>query len=280
MPNFDTPNPISATIELVVGNTRITASDRGETVVEVRPSDPDNQLDVKAADKTTVDLTNGGLLVKTPKLNSFFSSKVGSIEVTVELPAGSTVTGETSIGEFHADGRFGECRFKTAMGTIRLAETGPLHVKTTGGKVVVDRVNGRAEITSSNGEVRVGRIDGPAVIKNANGDIDVGDVTGDLRCNTANGNIAVQQALAGVNAKTVNGSVRIGEIVRGEVVVDTTAGELEIGIRKGTAAWLDVKSVSGRVHSSLDSASGPESSEETVKLRARTITGDIVIGRS
>jgi hypothetical protein len=39
MPTFDTPEPIAVTIELVVSYVRITASDRTDTVVEVRPSD-------------------------------------------------------------------------------------------------------------------------------------------------------------------------------------------------------------------------------------------------
>ena len=40
MPTFDTPEPITVTLELGVGDVRITASDRADTVVEVRPSDP------------------------------------------------------------------------------------------------------------------------------------------------------------------------------------------------------------------------------------------------
>ena len=39
MPTFDTDGPISVTIDLVVGDARITASDRSDTVVEVSPSD-------------------------------------------------------------------------------------------------------------------------------------------------------------------------------------------------------------------------------------------------
>ena len=38
MPTFDTPNPISVEVELGVGDIRIEASDRTETVVEVRPA--------------------------------------------------------------------------------------------------------------------------------------------------------------------------------------------------------------------------------------------------
>ena len=39
MPTFDTPEPITATIDLAIGDVRISAGDRGTTVVEVQPSD-------------------------------------------------------------------------------------------------------------------------------------------------------------------------------------------------------------------------------------------------
>ena len=38
MPTFDTPEPISATIDLAVGDVRISAGDRLDTVVEVHPA--------------------------------------------------------------------------------------------------------------------------------------------------------------------------------------------------------------------------------------------------
>lgn len=57
-------------------------------------------------------------------------------------------------------------------------------------------------------------------------------------------------------------------------------GDVEVGIRAGTAAWLDVSSGAGTVHNALDSASGPEQSDETVQIRAHTAYGDIVLRRS
>ena len=73
--------------------------------------------------------------------------------------------------------------------------------------------------------------------------------------------------------------VRIGEVVRGAVTVETAAGSLEIGIRSGTAAWLDLNTTSGSVRNELTAAAGPESTDETVEVRARTYVGDIVVRR-
>jgi DUF4097 and DUF4098 domain-containing protein YvlB len=102
---------------------------------------------------------------------------------------------------------------------------------------------------------------------------------GDLRLNAANGSIAVDAAHAGVVAKSANGDVRLGEVVRGSVVLETHLGDLEVGVREGTAAWLDVSAKAGRVHNALDAAEAPEPSAETVEVRARTVAGSVVIRR-
>ena len=51
--------------------------------------------------------------------------------------------------------------------------------------------------------------------------------------------------------------MRLGEVVRGSVVLETKLGDLEVGIREGTAAWLDVNSQFGRVHNALEAADAP-----------------------
>ena len=281
MPTFETPEPISVTVVLVVGDLRIIASDRSDTVVVVSPSDSSKQSDVKAAEQTRVDFSQGRLLIKAPKSWKQYSPFGGreSIDVAIELPIGSRVDGEAAVGDFSCDGRLGECRFTTSVGNIRLDETGPLHLNTSAGSVTVDRVGGRGEITGS-GQVSIREIDGPAMIKNLNGVTWVGEVKGDLRCNAANGDITVDRALGAVAAKTANGAVRIGEVVRGSVELGTAYGELEVGIREGTAALLDVRSQFGSVRNSLTASNGPQPSDSTVEVRARTSFGDIVIRRS
>ena len=281
MPTFDTPEPISVTIAMLVGDLRITASDRSDTVVTVSPTDTSKESDLKAAEQTRVEFAEGRLLIKAPKSWRQYSPFGGreSIDVSIQLPAGSRVEAEAAVADFRCDGRLGACRFTTSVGNIRLDETGPLHLSTSVGNLTVDRVAGRAEVTGS-GQVRVGEIDGSAVIKNLNGVTWVGEVKGDLRCNAANGDITVDRALGSVAAKTANGAVRIGDVVRGTVELETAYGELEVGIREGTAALLDVRSQFGSVRNSLTASDGPQPSDQKVELRARTSFGDIVIRRS
>jgi hypothetical protein len=279
MPTFDTPGPISTTIDLAIGDVRISAADRGATIVEVQPSDASNEDDRKAAELTRVEYENEQLLVKAPKLRSWLSRSGGSIDVTIELPAGSHVHGTLGLGDFHCAGRLGDCQIKTGLGRIGLDRADTLNLKTGAGDISVDRATGRAEVTAGSGDVRLRELDSSAVIKNSNGDTWVGVAAGDLRLNAANGSISVDLAQASVAAKSANGDVRFGEVVRGSVVLETKIGDLEVGIREGTAAWLDVNSQFGHVHNALDAADGPEPSAETVEVRARTSVGEVVIRR-
>ena len=279
MSTFDTPEPISATIDLSVGDLRITAGDRGTTVVEVHPSDPSNDEDVKAAELTRVEYANNELLVKAPKLRSWLSRSGGSIDVTIELPAGSHVHGTLGMGDFSCEGRLGDCRIKTGLGRIRLDRADTLNLKSGAGDISVERATGHAEVTAGTGDIRLRELGATAVIKNSNGDTWVGTAGGDLRLNAANGNIAVDLAHASVGAKSANGDVRLREVVRGSVVLETKIGDLEVGVREGSAAWLDVNARFGHLHNSLDAAQAPEPSAETVEVRARTSVGEIVIRR-
>jgi DUF4097 and DUF4098 domain-containing protein YvlB len=279
MPTYDTPEPITAVIDITAGRVQINASDRVDTVVDVRPGDPATDDDVTAAEQTQVEYAGGQLSVRGPK--NRLRSLIGrppSLDVTIELPTGSRVDAK-GWANYRSQGRIGDASFDTAAGSVRLDRTGALKLRTAAGDVSVARTDGYTDVSTSTGNIWIGEIDGGAVVKTANGDITIGEVTGDARLNTANGGISVHRALAAVNARTAYGSVRIDEVVRGSVVLETGFGELELGVREGTAAWLDVGSKYGTVRSDLKAGDGPGESEDTVEVYARTGYGDIVIRR-
>jgi Putative adhesin len=280
MPTFETPKPITATIDVAAGDVQIRADGGSHTTVDVRASDSSNEEDVKAAEQTRVQCANGQLLVKAPKLRSWLPRGMGgSIDVTIELPAGSTVHGAGQTTDFRCDGRFGDCRIKTGLGRIQLEQAATVSLKTGIGDIGVERATGHAEVTTGSGDVRLHELGSSAVVKNSNGDTWIGAAGADVRVAAANGSIAVDVANGSVVAKSANGDVRLGEAVRGSVVLETSLGDLEVGIREGTAAWLDVRAHAGKVHNSLEAAEAPEPSAETVEVRARTSAGNVVIGR-
>lgn len=283
MKTFDTPGPITLSLEIGVGDLQIDASDRTDTTVEVLPSDPLKTGDVAAAEQTHVEFGNGRLLIQAPKgsWRQRLAWRGGeSVDVRIGLPVGSDVRADAGVASLRTTGRLGEVRARTGVGDVRLDEVGPLELKTGAGDVSVDRAVGRVTIACGSGGVRIGAIDGPAAVKNGNGDTWIGELTGEVRVNAANGAITIDRAWAGVVAKTANGDVRIGDVARGAIVAQSAFGALEVGVRDGAAVWLDLDTKFGTVESELDASSSPGAGDEVVEVHARTSYGDISVRRA
>ena len=155
---------------------------------------------------------------------------------------------------------------KTGAGDVRLDQTGALRVRIGAGRVAVEEVTGRAEIVTV-GDITVGAVTGDADVKNLNGKTWIGRVGGDVTVKSANGDVTIEDAGRDVTVKTANGTIRLGQVARGSVSVETASGGLEIGVKEGTAAWIDATTKFGRVRNHLTPADDPEPSAETVRVR-------------
>lgn len=242
------------------------------------PRDPKRDKDVRAAGQTEVTYANGALTVRTKE--RYLIGPSGAVDVTVELPTGSRVNVTGSWTQVLGEGRLGEVRVKTSSNDVRFDTTGPLQLTASHGSITVDRIEGTAEITTSSGSLRVGTLDGPAVLKNSHGTTTVGAALGELRVRGAHGNVDVERAESSVTATVAHGNLRVAEVARGTVQLETSYGAIEVGVREGTAAWLDVSSERGQVRNTLTASGTPEATEDTVEVHARTRWGNIDIRRA
>jgi hypothetical protein len=279
MPTFATPEPITVTLTLTLADIRLRASERADTVLTIGPRDPSNAKDVQLAEQTRTEFADDRLEIHAPQPWRVLgpSKTAGALDIEIELPTGSAVHGEAWIADLHTTGELGRCDFATSMGDLTVDRTGPAKLATHS-RVTARRIGGTAEIKSA-GTVRIDEVSGTTTIKNLNGTTQVGRVEADLTCRSANGDIAIGTALADVTATTSNGGIRVDEIVRGDISLKTANGGIEIGIRPGTAARLDVHTKFGRVRNTLDAADGPGESDEVATVITRTSYGDIVIRR-
>jgi DUF4097 and DUF4098 domain-containing protein YvlB len=284
MSTYETHQPIVVSIEISQGMVQVIASDRSDTVVAVDPSDPGRPADVEAARKTTVDLANGTLSIRMPKPGGIAAPVIGwkrsgSVDVTVELPEGSSLRADTGVADFRCEGRLGDVDVRTGVGSVRVDQTAAIRVHSGTGRFALEEASGNAEIVTA-GEMSIGAVSGDAQVKNINGKTWIGRVGGDVKVKSANGDVTIDDAGGDVTVKTANGRIRLGQVARGSTTIETAAGGLEIGIREGTAAWIDANTTFGRIHNFLSPADDPEQSAEKVQVRARTAFGDVLITRS
>ena len=286
--NFNTPSPIAVALDLYVADVRFAVSDRTDTIVEVRPSDPNKAADIKAAENTRVDYDDAtrtlSIVSRKPRNRfvNFSSKRPESIDVSIQLPADSDVRGEAGIGDFQSDGVLGSVALKTDLGAVRLAETGPLNLRGGVGGITVEGVSGSAEVHSGSGDIRIGAVDGTADVSTGNGKVRVGLVTGPANIKTTNGSVSVDRALTDITAASSNGEARIGEVVRGKVSATSKNGSVEVGVREGSAAWLELNTDVGRVYNEIAPADAPEAGEpvDKVEVHASTKLGDVTIRRA
>ena len=285
---FDTPSPITVVLELYVADIRFSASDRSDTTVDVRPHDPDKPADVKAAENTRVEYDDAtrtlSIVSRKPRARfvNFSGKRPESIDIVVQLPTDSGVRGEADLGDIHSEGALGTVVFKTDIGAVRLAETGPMNLRSGVGTIAVEGVSGAAEVHSGSSDIRLGTVDGPAVVSTGNGKVQIGLVTGPATIKASNGAVSVDRALSDITAASANGEVRVGEVVRGKVSATTKNGSVEVGVRAGSAAWLELDTTVGRVYNELDSSDAPEAGEpvDKVEVHAETKLGNITIRRA
>jgi hypothetical protein len=258
MPTFATRGPIAATVTVAGAQVRVTASDRTDTVVLVEPINEANRSDVKVANKTKVDFACGQLSVRTTAPGG----KNGSVAITIDLPAGSSLVAYLAHSGVHADGSFGECELHMASGRVQL-----------------DRINA-LQANISAGEVAIGHIAGRASIENRAGQIWIGHASADLELSSGSGSLDIDRADGSVTATTADSPIRIGRLTRGQAELTNGSGNIEVGISEGTAAWVDATSERGSVRNSVPSQENPGTFGNKVTVHARTRHGDIIIQRA
>lgn len=208
MPTFQTLEPVTLHVEVLSAEVTVHASDRTDTVVDIRPADASKKGDIRAAEQTRVDFTAGVLTVTTPKDWRTHTPFGGNptITVTIEVPTGSRMRGTAGVGRIAATGELGRCDLEVAAGDI-----------------------------------------------------------------------TVERPADSVTAKVAKGDIRIGAATRGELRLETSAGELEIGISPGSAVSMEVNALYGSVHNQMGPADPPPAGAETVRVYARNSYGNIAI---
>ena len=179
MQKFDTPAPISAVLDIPAGRIQFIAADRADTTVEVLPANPSKSRDVRTAEQTAVAYSDGVLRIRTPEPRNQLSGPSGSLEVTVQLPAGSSVEGKAASSELRGVGRLGDVAFDGAYRQIKIDEAASVRLTAIDGDVEVGRLNGPAEISTARGNIRITEaVRGTVVLRTQSGDISVAAAVG------------------------------------------------------------------------------------------------------
>jgi DUF4097 and DUF4098 domain-containing protein YvlB len=212
---FNTPDPITAVVDIPAGRVQLIAADRADTTAEVRPADASKGRDVKAAEQTTVDYANGVLRIETTVKNQYFGNS-GSVEVTVQLPAGSGAEVKAASTEFRTVGRLAEVTLDSSQATVKVDEAASARLITSDGNVTVGRLGGDAEIRTARGDIQIDEAHaGTVVLRTAAGSISVGAAAGvsaSLDAGTSNGRVHNALQNTGATELAIHATTATGDI--------------------------------------------------------------------
>ncbi|MFF7180807.1 DUF4097 family beta strand repeat-containing protein [Streptomyces sp. NPDC008121] len=174
MQKFATTAPVSVVLDIPAGRVRFIAADRADTTVEILPADAAKSRDVKAAEQTGVTYGDGVLRIAAARPKSAVLCNSGSVEVTVQLPAGSHVEAKGAGVEFRGVGRLGEVVLDSAQGPVKIDEVASARITLLAGDISVGRLGGPAEISVQKGDIRVAEaVRGAVVLRAASGEVSV-----------------------------------------------------------------------------------------------------------
>ena len=211
-----------------------------------------------------------------PGRGGFFGDN--ALRVDVVVPEQQQRRRPHRHGRHPVEGPAGHAQLRSGSGdcTLEIVD-GHLLVETGSGDIRVDDARGDLKVKSGSGDVEVGEAGGTArsrpapatspsrrpaattVVKTGSGDLSVGAAHDDTSFSTGCGDLSIDQAH------------------RGRLTAKGASGDVPIGVRPGVPVWTDITTVSGTIRSDLQGAGQPQEGQDHIEVRAKTVSGDIVL---
>jgi hypothetical protein len=240
----------------------------GSTTVEAEPGATEVVIEVQALnsvaeemiDRLDLVVTRGHLRLSVPERRLL---RTPSFAITVRTPPDAAVTVVSASADTRLHGRLGAVTVTTASGDLAVEQCAELRAR------------------SASGDVRAGRVQGAVDVGNASGDVRVDQAAGPVQVRTASGDVLVGDAAADATVKTASGDIRVDRAARGKLRLATVTGSAAVGVAPGLRIWLDVQTVSGRMHSELDE-DGPQAGSGAPQLSValQSVSGDLRLRRA
>jgi hypothetical protein len=218
MQKFDTTTPVTTVLNIPAGRIQLIAADRTDTIVDIRPTDSTKNRDVKAAEQINVTFVDGLLQVEAAPAANRILGHSGSVEVTIQLPAGSRIDAKAAAAELRGVGRLGDVTFEGAAGTVKLDETATAHLTLQAGDIHLGRLGGNAELTTQKGDITITEaLGGNVSLSTQAGNLTIGaarGVSATLDAGTSYGRVhnALQNSAGAGATLTIHATTAYGDI--------------------------------------------------------------------
>jgi len=209
------------------------------------------------ADELVVEQRGGRILLRTPGRSG---SRWDSFDVTFRAPVGTDLEVRAASADVDVKVTVGSLGASLASGDIRAGE-----------------IEGDATVESASGDVELGEVGGNLAVSTASGDVLLRQAGGRAALNTASGEVRLGSVLAALSVSTQSGDFEVEHYAGGDLVCNSTSGDIRIGLPSGRTLDVDLNTVSGDIRSDFSPEDGDGA---TARLRVKTVSGDIVLVRA
>ena len=271
--HFETPRPVELHVEIGRGSVQVDATDTTESHVEVTGRD---------ADRVLVEQHDDRLSVVGPRARGGFLGGESRLDVRIVVPRDSSLAIRTGSADIHVDGVVATAQLRSGSGGIRLGTlTGPGLVETGSGDVHVERVGAELRVKSGSGDVTVDHTEAALSVSTGSGDVAIGTAAGPSVVKTGSGDLSVAESLTDVTLTTGSGDLVVSAATeRPGERSGAPPGDVRVGVPAGLPVWTDVSTVSGSLRSDIESAGEARAGEDHLEVRARTVSGDVLLTRA
>jgi len=158
------------------------------------------------------------------------------IRFVITVPSRYNADLKTSGGSISVNDLEGEVKTKTSGGSLKFGMIkGTVTGKTSGGRIVLKGCVGDAEVRTSGGSITIGKVEG------------------DVNAHTSGGSIRVEEVMGALKASTSGGSIRalISRQPEGDCRLTTSGGSITLYLEPRVKVDLDAKTSGGRVRTSF-----------------------------
>jgi DUF4097 and DUF4098 domain-containing protein YvlB len=280
MSTFQTPEPITLSVELSSGEVNVLAVTTDVTEIDLVPLEGSDRDAESVISRARIEQVGDTITVHVPDGKSLgFLRRTPELSLTVRMPAGSNLEARLRSADLKADGELGGAKVEVASGDVWLGDlAGDVTTTSASGDIRVGTVGGNVRLNSGSGDLTIERACGDCTTQTASGDIQIDAAEGGLTARTASGDVTIREAGTSSTIKTASGDVTIGQVGTGTVEANTASGDITVGVQRGVLVWTDVSSLTGVVSSDFESTEPSEvAAGGTLELRAHSTTGDVTL---
>ncbi len=278
MHTFETPEPITLVVRAGAGHVTVRAGDTPRTTVELTAL---NAAGGDAIAEARVEQQRDSVVVDVPRHRGGLFRPHPSVGIVISCPTDSVVEVKAESADITATGSYAEAAMTTGSGEVEVDDVrGSAKLKSGSGTVTAGTIGKAAVITTGSGNVSLESAGQSAQVSVGSGDIKIAEVTGESVAKTGSGDVEVDRLGGTLVTKSGSGDLVVRRATSGSVKANGASGSITIGVAQGTAAWLDVSTLTGRVIQELEQTGAPTDGQQRVEITAHTVSGNLRVHRS